>query len=100
MNIESNKTYTFKLLSGEEFIARVEEVANDHLIISQPISTMLSQQGLQMVPCLFSADIQANVRLNTSSYSMVTEPREDVADSYRQATTGISVPARKQIITG
>jgi hypothetical protein len=100
MKITPNKTYTFKLVSGEELIAKVLEVADDHLIVSQPISTVISQQGLQMVPSLFSAEINADVRLNTSSYSMVTEPRGDVSDSYLQATTGISVPPRKQIITG
>lgn len=100
MNITPNKTYTFKLASGEELIAKVLEVFDDHIVISQPISTVISQQGLQMLPSLFSADIHADVRLNNNSYLMVTEPREDVADSYLQATTGIQVPPRKQIITG
>lgn len=100
MNVEPNKTYTFKLVSGEEFVAKVVEVHTDCYIINQPISTVISQQGLQMVPSLFSANLDGDVRLNINSYSMVAEPREDVADSYRQATTGISVPPRKQIITG
>jgi hypothetical protein len=100
MKITTNKTYTFKLVSGEEFIAKVIEINEDHLIIAHPISMVLSPKGLEMMPSLFSADAQANVRLNNSSYSMVTEPREDVSDSYFQATTGISVPPRKQIITG
>jgi hypothetical protein len=100
MIIETNKTYTFKLVSGEEFVAKVTEVHADYYMISQPISTVISPQGLQMVPSLFSANLDGDVRLNISSYSMVAEPREDVADSYRQATTGITVPTRKQIITG
>jgi hypothetical protein len=98
MNIIPNKTYTFKLVSGEEFIAKVIEVKNDFLIINQPISTVITPQGLQMVPSLFSANLDEDIQLNSNSYSMVAEPREDVADSYRQATTGISVPPRKQII--
>jgi hypothetical protein len=98
MNVTPNKTYTFKLVSGEEFIAKVIEVKNDFLIINQPISTVITPQGLQMVPSLFSANLDEDIQLNSNSYSMVAEPREDVADSYRQATTGISVPPRKQII--
>ena len=100
MKIESEQVYTFKLVTGEELIARVEESNDDHLVLTQPISVVISPQGLQMVPSLLSAKQTANVRLNRNSYSMVSEPREDVADSYRQATTGISVPPRKQIITG
>jgi hypothetical protein len=100
MKITPNKTYTFKLVSGEEFLARVEEVHDTHLIVSHPISTVVTSQGLQMVPALFSSNLEENVWLNNNSYTMVATPREDVADSYLQATTGISVPPRKQIITG
>jgi len=100
MNIESNKVFIFKLITSEEIVARVEEQHQDFLVLSHPITMVVTQQGLQMIPSLFSANIEANVQLNKSSISMVTEPREDIADSYRQATTGISVPPRKQIITG
>jgi hypothetical protein len=100
MNLESNKVFIFKLITGEEIVARVEELHQDFLVLSHPITMVVTQQGLQMMPSLFSANIEANVQLNKNSISMATDPREDIADSYRQATTGISVPPRKQIITG
>ena len=99
MNIEKDKVYTFKLVSGEELVAKVIEVFDDYLVIYHPISTILGQQGLQMMPSLFISNVDKNVRLNTSSYAMVAEPREDVSDKYLEATTGIT-PIRKQIITG
>lgn len=99
MNIESNKVFVFKLNTGEEIVARVEELHSDYIVVSHPISMVVTQQGLQMVPTLFSANLESNVRLNNNSISMVSAPREDIADSYRQATTGITVP-KKQIITG
>jgi hypothetical protein len=60
---------------------------------------VISQQGLQMMPGLFSADLGQNVRLNNASWAMIAETRQDVRDSWIQATTGIA-PIRKQIITG
>lgn len=99
MNINANQTYTFKLVSGEELVAKVLTVNSGSVVISQPISMIFSPQGLQMVPSLFSADTDAKVLLNNNSYSMVTDPRQDVADSYTEATTGIK-PIRSQIITG
>jgi hypothetical protein len=51
-----------------------------------------------MMPSLFSSNIDKTVRLNNSSWAMVAETREDVANSYIQATTGIAVG--KQILTG
>jgi len=98
MTPEINEIYTFKLLSGEEFVAKVLEVNADHMLIKQPISTVISPQGLQMVPGLFSSNQDKNVRLNNSSWAMMAETREDVKSSYIQATTGIAVG--KQILTG
>ena len=99
MKLETNNIYTFKLNTGEELIARVTEIAADHMIIEHPILTVISQQGLQMMPGLFSADLDQNVRLNNASWAMIAETRQDVRDSWIQATTGIA-PVRKQIITG
>ena len=99
MKPETNNIYTFKLNTGEELIARVVEIAPDHMIIEHPILTVISQQGLQMMPGLFSADLGQNVRLNNASWAMIAETRQDVRDSWIQATTGIA-PIRKQIITG
>ena len=99
MKLETNNIYTFKLNTGEELIARVVEISPDHTIIEHPILTVISQQGLQMMPGLFSADLGQNVRLNNASWAMIAETRQDVRDSWIQATTGIA-PIRKQIITG
>ena len=99
MKLETNNIYTFKLNTGEELIARIVEISPDHMIIEHPILTVISQQGLQMMPGLFSADLDQNVRLNNASWAMIAETRQDVQDSWIQATTGIA-PIRKQIITG
>ena len=99
MKLETNNIYTFKLNTGEELIARIVEIAPDHMIIEHPILTVISQQGLQMMPGLFSADLGQNVRLNNASWAMIAETRQDVRVSWIQATTGIA-PIRKQIITG
>jgi hypothetical protein len=99
MKLETNSIYTFKINTGEELIARIVEIAPDHMIIEHPILTVISQQGLQMMPGLFSADLGQNVRLNNASWAMIAETRQDVRDSWIQATTGIA-PVRKQIITG
>jgi hypothetical protein len=99
MKPEINQIHTFKLLTGEEFVARVLEINADHMILESPIMTVLSPQGLQMMPALFSANQDKTVRLNNSSWAMIAETRDDVRDSWIQATTGIA-PVRKSIITG
>ena len=99
MNLKTDEIYTFKLITGEELVAKILVIEQDHMIIQNPILTVLSPQGLQMMPALFSANQDQTVRLNTASWAMIAETRDDVRDSWIQATTGIA-PVRKQIITG
>jgi hypothetical protein len=80
-------------------VAKIVEINQDYLLIEHPIMTVLSQQGLQMMPGLFSANLDKSIRLNNSSWAMIAETREDVRNSWIQATTGIT-PVSKQIITG
>jgi hypothetical protein len=99
MKIEKDNIYTFKLTTGDEIVAKVLEIEPDHTLISHPILCALSPQGLQMMPAMFSANLDKTVRLNNNSWAMVTHTREDVRNSWIQATTGIA-PVSKQIITG
>jgi hypothetical protein len=99
MNIEINEIYSIKLNTGEEVVARIAALNADHMIIEHPILTVISPQGLQMMPGLFSANMDKKVRLNNNSWAMIAEARDDVRNSWIQATTGIA-PVSKQIITG
>lgn len=91
--------YTFKLNTGEEVVARFVSEDDHGMIIENPILCVLSPQGLQMMPGLFSANMDKNVRLNSSSWALIAEVRDDVRNSWIQATTGIA-PASKKILTG
>lgn len=101
MKIENNEIYSFKLITGEEVVARIIEADQDQrrFVIENPIMCVLSPQGLQMMPALFSANLEKNMVLNMSSWAMIAPVREDVRNSWIQATTGIA-PVSKQIITG
>ena len=97
--LETNTIYTIKLITGEEMVTKILEIEQDHMLIEHPILTVISPQGLQMMPGLFSANQDKTVRLNNASWAMIAETREDVRNSWIQATTGIA-PVTKQIITG
>ena len=100
-NLDLNTVYTFKLISGEEITAKIANKDSDtHIEVKQPISMVIGPQGLQMMPSLFSANPDKNVKLNINSIAMVAEARDDVSVKYVEATTGITTPPPKQIITG
>jgi hypothetical protein len=97
--VTPGEIYTIKLTTGEEIVARIKNQDNDTIEIENPILTVLSPQGLQMMPGLFSANLNHSVSLNKNSWVLIAETREDVRNSWIQATTGIA-PVTKQIITG
>lgn len=98
MVIQSNETYTFKLNSGEEMVAKVVEVEDNYLIVTTPVSIAPGPQGMGLMPSLFTNDQRENVRLNTNSISLVAPTEDQVKMKYIEATTGIQVPTKKMIL--
>jgi len=96
--IEPNSVYTFKLNSGEELIAKVVQAGGDFIIIEEPVSIAPTQQGMQMIPSIFTANPKGEFKLNTSSIAIYAETDDSVRMKYLEATTGIKVPDKKLIL--
>lgn len=99
--LESGKIYTFKLTTGEEIVARLvsQNLADGYMTIENPILAALTSKGLQLMPSLFSARPDAEVKLNSTNWVMISDAREEIQSSWIQATTGIQ-PVSKTILTG
>jgi hypothetical protein len=96
--IEPNSVYTFKLNSGEELIAKVVQAGGNFIIIEEPVSIAPTQQGMQMIPSIFTANPKGEFKLNTSSIAIYAETDDSVRMKYLEATTGIKVPDKKLIL--
>ena len=99
MSIETGKTYTMRMGYGEEIVAKVTAFDSSTLTLSKPVAVVPGQQGIQLMNSLFTADPEAEVTVNRSSVAMIAPVREDVGDSYLEATTGIK-PVRSKILMG
>lgn len=100
MNFEKNTVYSLKLNSGEELIAKVVSSEFGRVTVSHPVSMAPSQQGLQMIPSLFSADLEKSVDINITSIAMSATAREDVVKAYTESTTGLDLSASNQMLAG
>jgi hypothetical protein len=96
--IEPNTVYTFKLNSGEELIAKVVQAGGEFIIIEEPVSIAPTQQGMQMIPSVFTANPKGEFKLNTTSIALYAETDDSVKDKYLEATTGIKVPSKKIVL--
>jgi hypothetical protein len=96
--LKPDQVYTFKLNSGEELIAKVRQAGGDFIVIEEPVSIAPTQQGMQMIPSIFTADPKGEFKLNTSSIAIYAETDDSVRMKYLEATTGIKVPDKKLIL--
>ena len=99
--LDTGNIYTFKLTTGEEIVARLVAIntVEHYMTLENPIMAALTPKGLQLMPSLFSADPDAEVRINNTGWVMISETRQDVRDSWIEATTGIQTVS-KRILTG
>ena len=98
ITIQPNTVYTFKLNSGEELIAKVIQAGGDFIVMEEPVSIAPTQQGMQMIPSIFTADPKGEFKLNTSSIAIYAETDDSVRMKYLEATTGIKVPDKKIVL--
>ena len=96
--MEAGKIYTIKLNSGEEVITKVVEITRDNLIITDPVSIAPGQQGMQMIPSMFTAEPRGKVTLNTYAIAFYANTDDNIKDKYIEATTGIKIPDKKIIL--
>lgn len=98
--IEKDLIYTIKIANGDEIVTKVVDIdENGNYIISKPLTIVPSQQGIQMIMSLFTANPDKNYQLNKSQCSMIALARDEVSDSYIEATTGIK-PVSNKILMG
>lgn len=96
--LQPNSVYTFKLNSGEELIAKVKQAGGDFIQLEEPVSIAPTQQGMQMIPSVFTAEPKGIFRLNTNSIAIYAETDDSVRMKYLEATTGIKVPDKKIVL--
>ena len=97
--LEKDKIYSFRLSDSSEIIAKVVSTDSTSTTISNPFSLIPTQQGVQLLPAMMSADETKNVTINTNNITLCAETNKDVVSSYIQAVTGI-VTAPKGILKG
>lgn len=82
---------TLKLTSGEELIARFEEDTASGIKVSKPMVLSISQQGVGMMPYLFTVNPDTMVTVESSAISVTAKTDEEFAKQYTTSTTGIQM---------
>jgi hypothetical protein len=100
MKVEKDAVYTFKLVNADEIVCKVVDLTEDTYEVSNPLSAVPTDKGIQLIFTIFSGDPRENVTINKAAVAMVCVTRDEVKDHYLEATTGIKPIRKPSIIMG
>jgi len=82
---------TVKLTSAEEVIGRFVEENSNTILLKKPLTFMMGQQGIGLIPYAFSAPEDADIALWRTAIVSCFKSSKQVADQYIKQTTGLVV---------
>jgi hypothetical protein len=90
---------TFKLINGDEMVAKIvnKSLEGDY-VINRPLMVAASQQGVGLLPGLFTAEENENIELKAQHIMMCAPTVEQIVAHYTKMTTGIEVLPKEKII--
>ena len=90
---------SFKIVNGDEIVAKIVEETDTGYVISKPTTVMPSQQGLGLLQSLFTSDLNKSISIDKNHVMLHSATVKDVEDYYIQTTTGITPATAGGIIT-
>jgi len=91
----NGQVVTFKLVTGDEILARLEEDGDTVYRVSKPHVLMPSQQGLAMMPYVMSLNDDQIVEFRKTDVMFAAPTRSELVASFTKATTGIEIPVQQ-----
>lgn len=82
---------TIKLTSGEEIISKLVDNTDNHYKISKPLILHMTQEGLGMIPFLFTVNPDKDIKIYKNSVVVIEVTDKEFADQYLHSTTGIAM---------
>jgi hypothetical protein len=80
---------SFKLVNGDEIVAKVVNDTNDEFVLSKPCTVLPGPKGIGLVQSLFTAEVDTVVHINRSHIIMHGPAIKEMRNHYIQTTTGI-----------
>jgi hypothetical protein len=90
---------SFKLVTGDEIVARVSEETDTGFTVERPCTVMPSPQGMGLIQSLFTVDADRSVTLSKNHVIMHAPSIDAMQKHYIKTTTGIEPITRGSIIT-
>lgn len=87
--VSAGEVVTIKLTSGEELVSRLDEETATHYTLSKPMVITVGQQGLGLLPYMFTVAKDKSISLSKSNVNVIVSTDKQFADQYLESTTSI-----------
>lgn len=89
--IDVNDVVSFKLVNGDEIVAKIVENNGEIMKIERPYVVIPNQNGLGIMPVMFSVDQGKTFEISRQHIMMMALTSDAVKNHYIQTTTGIAI---------
>jgi hypothetical protein len=90
---------SFKLVNGDEVIAKVVEETADEFIVSKPMIVVPSPQGIGLMQSLFTSELNKSIHIDKRHVMLHAQTSGELINHYIHTTTGIEPVGAGSIIT-
>lgn len=94
-----NDIVSFKLVTGEEMVARVVSDTDTEITVYKPLTLVHSGQGFALMQTLMSSRPDTNIVVRKSSVVMSAMSRDEMSTAWYESTSGIKT-AKSSILMG
>jgi hypothetical protein len=84
-----NDVVSFKIMNGDEIVGKVVEERGDSFVVAQPMTVVPQQKGIGLMQSMFSVDPKSEFTISKSHIMLQCKTADQLADHYRELTTGI-----------
>jgi hypothetical protein len=96
---DNGDVVSFRLVTGDEIIARVAEDNETDFVVDKPCTVLPSERGMGLIQTVMTADQDRKFTLNKNHVIMSGPSIDAMQKHYLKTTTGIEPITRGSIIT-
>jgi hypothetical protein len=97
---EKGDVVSFKMVNGDEIVARIVEDNNMEWAIERPTTVALQPKGIMLIASLMTAEPDFKTSINKQHVLYHAPSAKEVVDYYIQTTTGIQPVSAGGLVTG
>lgn len=96
---DKDDVVSFKLVNGDEVVAKIVEENMTGYIINRPCTVIPSAQGIGLLQSMFTGKTDKDIMLGKQHVMLAAPTIDDIVRHYIKTTTGIEPVTRGSIIS-